>query len=233
MIVKSLHTKIFKLNENINDFLTTNIKTLKENDIVCVTSKIISLAENQIVSKTKTDKKDLIKSEADEYLADGPYDVALTIKHGIMIPSAGIDESNAEGDYYILYPKDPFNTAKNICEHLKKHYKLKNLGVVLTDSHTQPLRRGVVGVALSHWGFKGVKNYIGKKDLFGRELKYTTVHCADAIAVSAVFAMGESNEAKPIAIVSNVDVEFTNSIDPKEGLIEPENDLYYSLYKKN
>lgn len=230
--IKPIQTKIFKLGDSVDEFLLSHSIIPRENDIVCVTSKIISLSENQIVYKNKISKKELVQQEADHYLAESPYDISLTIKHGLMIPSAGIDESNAEGEFYILYPKKPFESAKYIWVFLKQKFKIKNLGIIITDSHTQPLRRGVTGVALSYWGFQGIKSYIGKPDLFGRELKFTAVHCADALAASAVFAMGESNESKPIALISGADVLFADTIDSNEGIIEPENDLYYSLYKK-
>ena len=34
------------------------------------------------------------------------YHMTLTIKQGMLIPTAGIDESNGDG-YYILWPRDP------------------------------------------------------------------------------------------------------------------------------
>ena len=234
---EGVKTRIFKLGEPLVDFVVDIFQTrgsdgtLHEYDIICITSKIVSLSENRVVPKHVIEKKDLVKKEADIYLADGPYDVSLTIKHGLMIPSAGIDESNADGDFYILYPSDPFASARKICDSLKKRLDIKNLGVILTDSHTQPLRRGVSGIALSYWGFEGVKNYAGKPDLFGRNLKYTSVHAADALAAAAVFEMGEANEAKCVALIRGADVKFCDTLNPREGLIEPENDLYFSLYK--
>ncbi len=233
--VEAVKTRIFNVGEDLNKFIVESLKgrKLKENQILCITSKIVSLAENKIVSKTKISKKNLIKKEADIYLADGPYDTSLTIKHGIMIPSAGIDESNADGDFFILYPKKPFKTAEQICKFLKKYYRLKNCGVIITDSHTQPLRKGVVGIALAYWGFDGVNDLVGKPDLFGKKLKYTSVHIADSLAVAAVYVMGEANEAKPLATITASGVTFRKKIKPTEGKIKPQLDLYYSLYKKH
>ncbi len=234
---EGVKTRIFKLDEPVLDFIIEVFQarsspgTLKENDVLCITSKIVSLSESRIIPRHAIGKRDLIKKEADIYLADGPFDVSLTIKHGLMIPSAGIDESNADGDFYILYPTDPFASARKICDGLKARLGIKNLGVILTDSHTQPLRRGVSGIALSYWGFEGVKNYAGKPDLFGRSLKYTSVHAADALATAAVFEMGESSEAKCLAVIRGANISFCDKIDPREGLIAPENDLYFSLYK--
>ncbi len=234
--VLQIKTSRFELNQNLSSFI---IKSLTENNIrpadlegrvLCVTSKIVSLAEGRIVNKAGVDKKDLIHKEADTYLADGPFNVSLTIKHGIMIPSAGIDESNAAGDFYILYPQEPFVSAQKLWAELKAHYGLKNFGIILTDSHTQPLRRGVVGIALSYWGFHGVQNLMGEKDLYGRELKFTLVHVADALAVSAVLNMGEAADACPLALVQYSGLAFSDVINPSEGIISPHDDLYFSLY---
>ena len=55
--------------------------------------------------------------EADEYLprkfVPGGW-CMQTIKNNLLIPSAGIDESNANHNY-ILWPKDPAGIAKKIC----------------------------------------------------------------------------------------------------------------------
>ncbi len=235
LTIEGLKTRIFKTGESLAPFIVDSLRAsqieLRNRDILCITSKIVSLSENRLVAKSENDKKSLVKKEADVYLADGPYGVSLTIKHGLMIPSAGIDESNADGDFFILYPKDPFQSAAQIWRELKAHFRVEQLGVILTDSHTTPLRRGVTGIALSYWGFRGVKSFVGQPDLFGRQLKFTAVHAADALATSAVFEMGEANESKCLALVRGADVGFCDDIDPKEGQIAPADDLYYSLYK--
>lgn len=50
----------------------------------------------------------IIEKEVDLFLpkSDSKYDVYLTIKHNLLIPSAGVDESNTNG-YYVMWPKDP------------------------------------------------------------------------------------------------------------------------------
>jgi len=139
-----------------------------------------------------TDKDALIRQESEYYLPRklNKYGVMLTIKRNILAPSAGIDESNAEG-HYILWPKDPQKTANEIRAYLRKKYRLKKLGIIITDSRTLPLRWGTIGVCLAYSGFKSLNNYIGKKDLFGRKLNVTQSNVADSLAVAAVLAMGE------------------------------------------
>lgn len=230
--VKALSTKVYHLGDNFTDFLIKNIKgVLKEEMILAVTSKVVSLSENRIISKANVNKKTLIKKEADYYLGEIGYNCHLTIKHGLMIPSAGVDESNAEKDFYILYPENPFRSAKKIYDIIRKKLHLKKFGVLLTDSHTKPLRRGVLGTALAYYGFKGVESKIGTKDLFGKELKITQINIADALAVAATFSMGEGNESRPLAIIK-APVKFTKRSDHKKLCIPLEEDLYKPLLKK-
>jgi F420-0:gamma-glutamyl ligase len=117
--------------------------------------------------------------------------------------SSGIDESNA-GNYYILLPKDPDKSAKNIWKFLRREYKVKNIGVIITDSNSAILKRGIVGKAISFYGFSHLKDYIGKKDLFGRKFKYSRTNIPDSVASFAVYLMGEGDEQTPIAIFENI-----------------------------
>lgn len=235
--VLAIKTTLYKRGEDFNQFLWAHLQDkLKENTIVAVTSKIISVAEASYVSKSKISKKELIASEADEFLCETIHGVVLTVKHGLVVPTAGIDESNSEldaegGESYLLYPKDPYASAKRICDFLKDKSGIKNLGVIVTDSHTTPLRKGVMGIALSHWGFKAVKSFIGKEDLFGRQLVMTSVNILDALAASAVLNMGEANESQPLALLSYSDIEFEENTNSEDIRMPIDEDLYSPLLR--
>lgn len=103
--------------------------------------------------------------------------------------SAGIDESNANGKL-VLLPKDSFKTARFLRDKLRQKYGVRHLGVLITDSRTTPLRAGVTGVALGYAGFRGVKDYRGTPDIFGRKFKFSRTDVADSLATAAVFAIG-------------------------------------------
>jgi len=203
--------------------------------VLAITSKVISLSEGQVVPKTAIEKTALVKQESDQYLGEVGYGCHLTVKHGLFIPSAGIDESNAEGDYYILFPKDPYLTAHTIRDSLAREWGLINFGVIITDSHTSPLRAGVTGITLAHSGFKGIENKVGTPDLFGRPLKMTRINAADALSTTAVYCMGESNECTPLAILRSTGIVFEREHKERktECAIPPEEDLYFPLYRKN
>jgi F420-0:gamma-glutamyl ligase len=231
MEVIALQTEIFNLGGDLTEFVVRSVPGHKvaEGMILAVTSKIVLLAERAIVPRSETEKGPLIRREADVFLGETLFGVALTIKHGILIPSAGIDESNSADGAFILFPKDPYASAQRLHGALQKAWNLKNLGIIITDSHTQALRKGVTGIGLSHWGFRATRDLVGTNDLFGREMKMTHVNVLDALSVATVYAMGEVAERRPLAIVYESGAEFTTSTSAAEIAISREEDLYGHL----
>lgn len=207
---------------------------IKEKSIVAITSKIISICEGNIVATEKIEKEKLIQKEADYYLkANNKYNINLTIKNQILIPSAGIDESNGNG-YYVLWPKDPQKTANKIRNFIRKKFSLKKVGVIITDSKTTPLRIGTTGITIAYSGFLPLKNYIGKHDIFGKKLIVTKSNLLDGLAAASVLIMGEGNEQTPIAILEDVPfIRFQNrnpnKKELKELLININEDLYSEI----
>ena len=207
---------------------------LKERDIVFITSKIVAIHQGRTIIKKETEKDELIKKEADVWIEPGKKQVtALTIKNNTFIPQAGIDESNA-GDYYILWPSDPCKQAKEICEYLKKKFKLKKLGVVITDSHLTPFRWGTSGISIGFYGIDPLRDYRGTKDIFGREMKMTQVNIVDSISAMAVLYMGEGDSRAPIVLGRDLEfVKFLNKDKYNDFMIAKEEDLFGSIVDKN
>lgn len=234
MKVIPIKTRIFKENENLIDFITSNVKKLQDDSILVVTSKIVALSEGRVVIiKNEKEKEALIKSESQfamrtKFATHEKY-VWLTIKDGMVLASAGIDESNANGKV-ILLPKDSFQSASILRKKLLRHYKVKNLGIIISDSRILPLRAGIVGVALGYAGFKGVRDYRNTKDLFGRNLEFSRTDVADSLATSAVLLMGEGRESQPLAIITDSKVIFVDKINKNELKIDPKDDLYQPLF---
>lgn len=230
MVINAIKTRKFLPPKDDLWDLLSSIKSLKENSVVAVTSKVVSIGEGQCIPISEIDKDSLIKQEADKYLPRKfvPQELVMyTLKNNMLIAAAGIDESNGDG-YYIVWPKNPNKSAKNIWRFLKNKFKLKNLGVIITDSRLIPLRQGVVGYSIGYFGFKPIKDYRGKVDLFGREFKMETSNIPDSLATAAVLEMGEGREQTPIAIISDVPfLEFSKreiSIN-----IEEKEDMFYPL----
>jgi len=230
MKIQPIKTKVFNENEDLLVFIKKYVKKLPEKSVIVITSKILALSEGRTtICKSKLEKIKLIKQESD-FAIKTKY-VWLTIKDGMVMASSGVDESNANGKI-ILLPKDSFYSAHLIRNELKKIFKVKKLGVLITDSRLFPLRAGVVGVALGYAGFKGIRNYIGKKDIFGRILKMSKTDIADSLATSAVLCMGEGKEQKPLALVLDAPIEFIDRINKKELIINPREDIYQPLFEK-
>ncbi|CAN5653889.1 putative folate metabolism gamma-glutamate ligase [soil metagenome] len=231
--IQALRTRIFHARESLDEFVISQVPKshVRENMILAVTSKIVSLAEGRLQSRNEISKSDLIAREAEHSLGEIGYGSILTIKEGLFIASAGIDESNSESGDYILYPENPFDSAKALRDRLATSWQLKNFGVLLTDSHTTPLRLGVTGLSLAYWGFSGLQDRVGSKDLFGRPLQMTKVNVADGLGAAATLMMGESDESRPLACIWDADVEFTTETDPTELRVALEDDLYYPFFR--
>ena len=238
MIVQAIKThKITQEDQNILKILDQYLPKLEENSVVAITSKIISICEGRIIPINQVDKDELIKQEAEHYLPRhmSKYNFMLTMKYNLLVPSAGIDESNSR-DHYVLWPKNPQESANKIRSYLVKKHNLKNLGVVITDSRSMPLRWGVTGAGITHSGFAALNDYRGTPDIFGKELKVTQVNVMDGLAAAAVFEMGEGSEQTPLAIISDLhNVEFQDRNPGPQELdflrIDIEDDLYAPLIK--
>lgn len=211
-----------------------HLAELPERSVLAITSKIVAICEGRVRPMAGADKAALIAEEAEHYLPHDPrFGVSLTIKRGMLIATAGIDESNSDG-YYVLWPSDAQRAANALRAHLAARFGLREVGVVVTDSRTTPLRLGVTGVALAHSGFRALNDYVGKADLFGRPLRMTKVNVMDALATSAVLVMGEGSERTPLAVIDELPfVDFQPRDPSAEELatlrIAPEDDLYARL----
>ena len=217
------------------DDITDIIDSLdvKEGDLIFITSKILGLHEGRTAKIGTIEKEDLIKKEADHYFAyknsTGDFHVSLTINQNVLIPAAGIDESNADG-YYVMWPKNPDVLCQKIRTHLLEKHHLKKLGVIATDSHTTPLRWGVTGIAIGLAGIEPLKDIRGEPDLFGRLIYITKVNLIDPLASMAVLLMGESDECTPIVILRDYHgIPFNDKASMADFKIEPDTDLYSPL----
>ena len=214
MKVTSYKTKKVQIGDNLFSLLDEFLPTLKERDIVIITSKIVSICQDRVIKNDGTvDKRALIHQESDLYMEEenlARYGIILTIKNNVLIASAGIDESNGNG-YFILWPQDIHRAAAEIWQHLREKHSIKNIGVIITDSHTTPLRWGTTGIGLAWCGFEPLKNYIETPDIFGRNLHVTKASILDGLAAAAVTVMGEGNEQTPLALIRDIPfVQFQN-----------------------
>jgi len=241
MEVTAIKTKIFKEREDLNAFVYAHIPILKDGSVLAVASKIVALSEGRtILLRSKKEKEALIKRES-EWAQRILPEWWLTVRDGTVVVNAGLDDSNVHpvrgktsngaGGKTILLPKDSFKSAEKLRAELCAHYKIKKLGIVITDSRIMPLRAGVMGIALGYAGFRGIRDYRGTPDLFGRKLKVTQTDIADSLATAATVVMGEGAERQPLAILEEVPVEFVQKVKQSELKISRERDMYRFLFK--
>ena len=228
MKVTPVRTRVFKEDEPLVQFITDHIPNLENRSVLAVTSKIVALSEGRTaVVSSDEEKEKLIRSES-ERAVPTKY-VMLTVKDGMAMANAGIDDSNGNGKL-VLLPRDSYKAAEMLRTQLSEHYGVQELGILITDSRVAPLRAGVVGVALGHAGFKGIHDYRGTPDIFGRTMKITQTNVADSLATAATVVMGEGREQQPLVVIEDAPAEFLDTVDSKELHIDIEDDMYGPLF---
>jgi F420-0:gamma-glutamyl ligase len=222
---------------SLRELLDDSLRELSEGSVLAITSKVVSLCENRVVPGD-TDKEELIKRESDRYMdrEDSKYGYHFTIVNHTLAAAAGIDESNGSGGY-ILWPRDSQATANDIRAYLAERFGLERVGVVITDSASRPMRLGASGIALGFSGFKGLRDYRGQPDLFGRPFKVSRADIAGGLAATAVLLMGEGNECTPFVTLADVPgLTFVPRDPTPEELetlnIQPEDDLFDPFLSK-
>ena len=210
-----------------------SIKKLPERSVVGVTSKIVAIHQGRCVKiRPGVDRDKLTEQEADLYIrrdiVPGEH-LLFSIKNNTLIASAGIDKSNANG-YFVLWPENMDEVVRGLHGWFMNEYGVKEVGVLMTDSHVVPLRRGVVGTCLAQYGFNPLRDYIGRPDIFGEPLKVTVTNVAEALAAAAVVVMGEASEQTPLAVITDVPwLEFSEKrVDTK---IPMEEDLFRPMFE--
>jgi dihydrofolate synthase / folylpolyglutamate synthase len=229
MNIEPVKTRLIKEGDDIFEVFKNHHRNLNEGDIIVISSKVVALQQRRTIDAK--DFKKVLQQEA-QYVSkkEAAPHVYLTLTEGVLIPNAGIDFSNVEKGRAILWPKNSQKFAKEFHEKVRKHYKIKKLGILIIDSRCQMLRAGTTAVTLGYSGFEAVKDERRKKDLFGNPLKVTKIAVADSLATAASLIMGESKERTPFAVIKNAPVKFTNK--KSQLKISPKKCLFNELYPR-
>ena len=173
---------------------------------------------------------ELIVREA-SMIIGGMHHVILTKVDDFLIANSGIDQSNAGPNSVVLLPENLKNTAKEYRQFFCKTFKLKNLGLIISDSRVQPLRKGTIGIAIATAGFEPIEDLRGQPDLFGRPLEITMRAIADDLASAAQILLSEANQRTPVVVIRGANVDFTEHplITPE---MAPEECLYMNIFAK-
>lgn len=238
MEVIGLKSRIVKEEVSLVDVFIKSLKRsrlqLKEKDILVIASKVLAISQGRIVEVKnsdykKGDLKKIIKQEAGKLF--GTNYCWLTCKNNQLIPNAGVDKSNMPKGNVVLWPENTFKEANKILVFLKKKYRIKKLGVIISDSTCAPLRQGVHGISIGYAGFEGIEDCRKKKDIYGNKIHVTRRAIADGLADAALIVMGETNERRPFALIRNAPVKFTNKR-VRHKKIPLKSDLFYGIYNR-
>jgi len=231
----------------ITNGLTDTSIWLNDNDIIVLAQKIISKAEGRLVDlnqviPSKQAKKialeadkdarfvELILRESRKILRVRPGLIIAEHKNGFICANAGIDHSNVQGEpgcdgeWVLLLPGDPDSSADRIRRGLEEKTG-KSIGVMIIDSHGRAWRLGIVGVTIGLSGVPGIVDMRGEPDLFGRNLRVTTIGAADELAAGASLIMGQAAEMTPIVHVRGFPYQLTES--HLSDIIRPEDKDFF------
>jgi len=225
MKILSIHTPTLKENDDLVEILSNNIP-FEENDILVISSKAITTVEGTRIDLTKI----IVTPEAQDWakrsgrsaafrqavldetkrlhgrVAGGSPIAMLTelkpdhMKGSLLVPNAGLDQSNVPEGFAIGWPADPVASAKTLRQRLQEKMG-RNIAVIVSDSCCRPRRWGVTAFALVSVGFDPLSSQIGRKDLFGRPLTMTVEAIADQLATAANAVMGNADQSIPAAII--------------------------------
>ena len=215
--------------------------TIEDRDIFVFAQKIVSKSEGRIV-KINDVSPSPFAVETGKLLDKDPRIVEIILgesrrivkmdrgrlivenTNGIVSANAGVDISNVSGgDEATLLPKDPDESAKRFAEGFKKELGV-DVAVIITDTVGRPWRDGLVQIAIGCYGISPLKDYRGKKDSKGYDLRATALAVADEISSAAGLVMGKT-EGVPVAVVRGYEYEKSTE-GTKRLLRNPENDLF-------
>ncbi len=195
--------------------------TLRRDDVIVVAQKIVSKAEGRYAALgditptaeaaklgAEVDKDprlvELILGESTRVVRQRPGLLIVEHRLGFVLANAGIDASNVEptnGDERVLLlPRDPDGSCRQLRRAIASATGTAP-SVIINDSIGRAWRHGTVGTAIGVSGLRSLLDLRGEKDLFGRELRVSTVGLADELAAAASVVQGEGAEGTPVALI--------------------------------
>jgi len=194
----------------IDEGLASMGEQLLAADVIVIAQKIISKAENRYLDLTTVNPSGEAKQLAIEVDKD-PRKVQAILdesnevvrkRPGVLIveQNQGFVQANAGIDLCLLLPLDSDASAAGLCDAVKTRHNIE-VGVIINDSVGRAWRLGTMGLAIGVAGFTALEDYIGRTDIYGRELVVTQVGAADEMAAGASLVMGQTTEKTPVVIV--------------------------------
>jgi coenzyme F420-0:L-glutamate ligase len=235
-----VQTPIVKPSDNLVEVVLESLRaqqlSLEDNDVLALASKIVSYSQGRIVKLSeikpsgearKLAKRYSLEPEFAELLLreaekvyGGVEKAVLTLKDCILTANAGIDNKNALAGSVVLWPENLLEWLKNFREEINRKTG-RSVAVMVVDSGLVPLRIGTVGLALAVAGFNPIREWRGKKDLYGRTIVITRHAVADDLASAAHLLMGEASEKTPVVLVRDAPVDFDDKVHGSAEMMIP------------
>jgi coenzyme F420-0:L-glutamate ligase / coenzyme F420-1:gamma-L-glutamate ligase len=249
MHVIPLHTQLLRAGDSLASILRP---ALRDGDVVVLSSKAVATVEGAAIDLLKVEvseeaKEWSLKTHRSPAFCEAVLretarmhgkvkthceGVMLTQLHPeglqegeLLVPNAGLDESNVGHDHAIGWPHDSLKSVISLKNELGT-----DVAIILTDSCIVPRRKAALAFALACSGIDPFKNEIGNKDLFGKPLKMTVEAVADQLAVIGNAIMGNAAQATPAAIIRDHGIPLTEFEGWVSG-IEPEKDVFRDMFK--
>lgn len=209
-----------KPGDDIGELICENARIL-DGDIIVVCSTIVSKAEGRIVRLSDVDPSarareiaerngddprfvELVLRESEQILIDHPFILSVT-RSGHVCPNAGIDRSNVEEGFALLHPRDADESARRIRERIEE-ISGKKVSVIISDTCGRAFRRGQTGTAIGCSALFPLRDWRGKKDLYGNVLRVKNEAIADEIAAFANLLCGEGDWGTPVAVIRGLNL---------------------------
>jgi len=248
--VFGLETGIIAVGDRIADRVAASAKQacggFKDGDILILAETAVATAEGNVLHLSDIKPSQQARVLAEKYQMDprtvevvlresdsvvgGIPGFLLCMKHGTLLPNAGVDASNAPPGCVTPLPKNPDQSALSIKNAIEDKFGVK-IAVIIADSRTHAMRLGCSGVAIGSAGITAVIDDRGRSDLFGRKLEVTKRAVADNISSAAELVMGEADECTPAAIIRGLGLP----IGDQTGIdtIAAEECLFMGVFRKS
>jgi len=192
----------------IVDALALSGLRLQVSDILVVKHKIVSKAEGRIVelatvNPSSTARKFAEKNNADARVIELALRQARRVvrkqhvlitetSHGLVCANSGVDVSNVDGGKAaVLLPIDPDRSAAQILRRIRKRTTL-HIPIIIADSFGRAWREGLNEVAIGVAGMDPIRDYRGRRDVYGYQMHATEECVADELACVAGLVCGKA-----------------------------------------
>jgi coenzyme F420-0:L-glutamate ligase len=248
----AVRTRVVEPSDNLAEVILESLKEqrleLENNDVLALTSKIVSYSQGRVVKLGEVKPSEEARKLAKRYSLEpefaelllheaekvyGGVDKAvLTLKDNILAANAGIDNKNAPLGSVVLWPENLVGWLKNFRNEVNRKTG-RRVAVVVVDSGLIPLRIGTVGLALAVVGFDPIREWRGKRDLYGRHIVITRHAVADDLASAAHLLMGEAAEKTPVVLIKDAPVDFDDHVHGSSEMMMPFKECIFMNTFKN